>query len=110
MGILSLTEEKALSEFKGILNSTFGNNIKTLLLYGSKAKGTSTKESDIDVFVLIDKGGFEIRDQIVDIAYDLFLKYDILISPRVIDISEYNLLMRWKTSFIKNLEKDSIKI
>lgn len=110
IGKLTEVEEKALTEFKNALNKTFSGSIKTMLLYGSKARGDYTKESDLDVFVLIDKGDFEIRDQIVDLAYDFFLKYGVLISPRVINMNEYELLDRWQTAFIKNLKKDGINI
>lgn len=110
LGKLNPKEDFVLKEFKTMLSKKFGKKIKMLLLYGSKVRGDYHKESDIDVFVLIDKGDFKIRDQIVDIAYDLLLKHEILISPRVINMNEYELLNRWQTAFIKNLKKEGIKI
>lgn len=109
-GALNEIEEKALNEFRTILSKTFGDKVKMLILYGSKARGDYSRESDIDVFVLLDKSDFKVRDQIVDIAYDLFLKYEVLLSPRVINMDEYELLNRWQTTFIKNLQRDGIKI
>jgi len=110
LGSLNQIEEKALDEFKDNLNNIFKNRIKTMLLYGSKARGDYNRTSDIDVFILIEEGGYEVRDQIADMSYDIFLKYEVLISPRVININEYEVLNRWQTAFIKNLQRDGIKI
>ncbi len=110
IGKLNQKEEAALREFTKILRGKYSDRIKMLLLYGSKARGDYHKESDIDVFVLIDKGDYKIRDEIVDIAADLLLKHEVLISPRVINMGEYNTLTRWKASFIKNIQKEGIKI
>ena len=110
LGSLNQIEEKSLGEFKDKLNNIFKNRIKTMLLYGSKARGDYNRTSDIDVFILIEEGGYEVRDQIADMSYDIFLKYEVLISPRVININEYEVLNRWQTAFIKNLQRDGIKI
>lgn len=110
LGLLNQIEEKALTEFKETLNNIFKNRIKTMLLYGSKARGDYNRASDIDVFILIEEGDFEVRDKIVDISYDIFLKYEVLISPRVINMNEYVILNRWQTAFIKNLQRDGIRI
>ncbi|MFH1386675.1 MAG: nucleotidyltransferase domain-containing protein [bacterium] len=109
-GKLTEIEEKAVKEFKEAVLRKFPGKIKTILLYGSKARGDFHKESDIDVMVLIDEGDFEIRDQILDIAYGFFLKYEVLVSPRVINLKEYQQLTLWQTSFIKNTQRDGISI
>ena len=110
LDFLGKIEKTALNEFKKTLTSIFGNRVKMLLLYGSKARGDYSKESDLDLFVLLDKEDYKIRDQIVDLAFSLLLKYGVLISPRVISVAEYDLLKRWQTTFIKNLDRDGIKV
>jgi len=109
-GSLNTKEEKVVAEFIEKLKSQFGKAVKMTLLYGSKARGDDTKKSDIDLFVLLDKADYKIRDKIVDLAFDLFLEHEVLISPRVISMNEYELLKRWETSFYKNLQKDGIKL
>ena len=110
IGKLSEIEENAVKEFNQKLRSFAGSNIKQILLFGSKARGDYHSESDIDIFVLLDQGDFETRDRIVDLAYDVFLKYQVQISPRVINMQEYQLSNRWQTSFIKNIQKEGINI
>ena len=110
IGKLKHKEAAALQEFKDNILNKFAGKIKTILLYGSKARGDYHKESDIDVMILIDEGDFKVRDQIAGIAYDIFLKHEVLISPLVINTKEYRLLNRWQTSFFKNTKKDGIVI
>jgi predicted nucleotidyltransferase len=110
MAKLKIEEEKALREFKETLLAKYGGGIKMMLLYGSKAKGTSHRESDVDVFVLVDKENYILRDEIVGIAFDLLLKYNVDISPRVVGMVDFEQLKRWQTSFIKDVLNQGIKI
>ncbi|MBI5700288.1 nucleotidyltransferase domain-containing protein [Candidatus Saganbacteria bacterium] len=54
IGKLNDIEEVALKEFSGNLKSFAKNNIKQILLFGSKARGDFNNGSDIDVFILVE--------------------------------------------------------
>ena len=52
--------------------------MKEVILYGSVARGTQTKESDIDIMVLVDGNTEELRnydEQLSDVSTDMALKY-----------------------------------
>lgn len=52
--------------------------MKAVILYGSVARGTQTKESDIDIMVLVDGNTEELRnydEQLSDVSTDMVLKY-----------------------------------
>lgn len=55
--ILDLTlapaERRAVTEFARRLRTRFGNRLSRVLLFGSRARGDVTEESDIDVLVLV---------------------------------------------------------
>lgn len=110
LGGLNKTEEKALREFKEILVKKFGENVRTIRLFGSKARGDSHPESDIDVLVLIKKSDFRVKDQIVDVAGEILMKYNIYISPRVITEDHFSYLKYLETSLVENIEKESILV
>lgn len=66
--LLKKQEAAALREFKQRLSSKYGNLVSSILLYGSKARGQASKDSDIDILVVIDsddqtikKRGFKYR-------------------------------------------------
>jgi predicted nucleotidyltransferase len=81
---LSLNEEKALLAFDQILAEKYGDTIRQVSLFGSKARGDDDVDSDIDILVIIDRDDRVIRREIIDIASDLSVEYDLLLSPRVI--------------------------
>lgn len=66
------------------LQQRFGRRLKGLILFGSRARGDRTADSDADVAVVlagpIDRT-FAIKSAIIDDTYDLFLKTGILIQP-----------------------------
>ena len=69
------------------LRAALGKNLLEAKLFGSKATEKDRRDSDIDVLVVVKQNGVETEDQILDIAFDVNLKHDVYISPRVIDRS-----------------------
>jgi predicted nucleotidyltransferase len=53
---LTNTEKVVLEEIKEVLNSLLGARLKMFVLFGSKARGDFTLESDLDVAVVVRKG------------------------------------------------------
>jgi predicted nucleotidyltransferase len=110
IGKLSEIEEKAIREFSGELRKFSGRNIKRILLFGSKARGDFSKESDLDLFVHTDQVDPALKHQAAKIVNKILLKYGVLISPRLVPEIRYIYQKRLETGFIKNVEKDGIKI
>lgn len=66
------------------LNKRFGARLKGLILFGSRARGDHTADSDADVAVILQGPigkSFPIKSAIIDDSYDLFLDSGILIQP-----------------------------
>jgi predicted nucleotidyltransferase len=81
-------ERRALKEFKEKC-FTLTKCILEIKVFGSRVRGDNEQDSDFDLFVVVNDGGL-IEDKIIDIAFDINLKYDIYISPRVIPSSILN--------------------
>ena len=81
---LKSKDAAALEEFLRKTRAALGNNLLEVKLFGSKATGKDQPDSDIDVLVVVKKNGVEIEDRVRDIAFDVNLKHDVYISPRVI--------------------------
>ncbi len=107
---LKKNEILAIEDFKNLLIKTFSDNIEMIKLYGSKRRGDYHPESDIDIFVLVDKGDWKLRDKMVDISSDLLLKYEVLISPSVVNKQEYENMKRLGIAYIKNIEKEGMDV
>lgn len=110
IGKLTEIEEKAVKEFDNELKSFSKENIKRVLLFGSKARGDFNKESDLDIFVLAGQVDGNLRKQTARIVNKLLIKYGVLVSPRLISEFRYAYQKKLETGFIKNVEKDGIKV
>ena len=81
---LSSTDRKAVEEFCFQARQALGRRLVMMKLFGSKARGDASQESDIDIFIVVDERVPGIDDRVIDIAFDLNLKYGVYISPRVV--------------------------
>jgi len=100
----------ALEEFLRSLRSALGENLLEAKLFGSKATGRDQPDSDIDVLVIVDQNGVEIEDRVLDIAFDVNLKHDVYISPRVIDRSILSDPVWSITPFLRAIAKEGISL
>ncbi len=107
---LKTKDAAALEAFVERLRADLGNNLFELKLFGSKATGSDRPDSDIDVLVAVEKGGVEVEDQVLDIAFDINLKHDVYISPRVIDRATLSAPVWSITPFLKAIAKEGIPL
>lgn len=64
--------------------------VESVILYGSKARGTDDPESDIDLLLLTSRElSWRERDAITDALYDIQLRYDVVISTLVVSAREW---------------------
>ena len=87
----------------------YGDNLLSLILYGSVARGTATEDSDIDIALLVKKDNKDMYDRLLDVIVDLDLEYDQVIATSLIEISTYE---KWKTvlPYYRNIEREGIKL
>jgi len=74
--------EHLLPQIKALLKNIYGDRLADIILYGSFAKNNATKESDIDIAVVLKGRVNKSReiDKIYDVLYDLMLETGELIS------------------------------
>ena len=79
---------------KQILN-TFSSRVRALFpdariwAFGSRARGTATEESDLDVCVVVEGLTEEMDDIILGIACDVGIQYDLVITPITYSLGEF---------------------
>lgn len=99
-----------LDEFKAKVKELLGDRIKKIILYGSYARGDYNKSSDVDIMILTDLNFEEIekyRDDISDIAFEIELKTEVMLSPIIKNVEEYNI----RTSYIpfyRNVKEEGV--
>jgi len=105
---LKSKDAAALEEFWRGLRAALGKNLLEAKLFGSKATGKDQPDSDIDVLVVVNRNGVETEDRVLDIAFDVNLKHDVYISPRVIARSTLSDPVWRITPFLRAIAKEGI--
>lgn len=106
---LTKTEARVVSSFVKELKEKLGDEIVFIKLFGSKVRGDFTKDSDIDIFILV-KRKKGVRDQISDISAEYFYETDVPISTVVYSIFEYKKNMELGSFFFENVEKEGVTL
>ena len=75
---MTLEEKAALGELKRGLWERYG--VTSVLVYGSKARGDDSPDSDIDVMIVLDDYTPQIEAAVDELVYDINLDHDCLIS------------------------------
>ena len=78
-----------LEELKNLLRANFGNDIRSVILFGSRATGEAHKNSDYDVLIVLNRNyDREYRLKITSVVLEMELKYDIFIDTKLISTHE----------------------
>jgi predicted nucleotidyltransferase len=83
-GVLSPAETNLLVALKSALADRFGDRLLGLKLFGSRARGEGRDDSDLDVLVDVRDVTSSERAAILDLAHDLSLEHDLVLSPLVL--------------------------
>ena len=99
--------KRCIGEFVQRIQSLYGNRLKRVVVYGSRARNQATWDSDIDMAVVLAGEvvpGEEI-DRMIDIITDLNLEYRVLLS--VYPVSEEDYLHR-ESPLLINIRREGI--
>ena len=103
--------EETITKLKNLLSQKLGNNLKDVLLYGSKARGDYNNDSDIDILVIADTVTPDIKGTIRDAVLDIQLEYSL---PIVVHIRSLDYFYEQQNNkmnrFIHNVEREGIPV
>lgn len=102
---LASHDQRALLEFVAYLNKTIPDFVEGVALFGSKARGDSQLDSDIDVLVILSQEDRKLRREILRQAARFSLKYDVLLSPRVIGAERWEQMRGF--SLYQNIQQEA---
>ncbi|MBR1628321.1 MAG: nucleotidyltransferase domain-containing protein [Lachnospiraceae bacterium] len=96
--------------FKEISKSVrdiYGDNLVSVIVYGSVARNTATEESDIDVAIMVKKDDADMYDKWLDVVVKLDLEYDQVITTSLIEEKKFD---EWKDimPYYKNIQKEGV--
>lgn len=105
---LAPNESAALQKLKAALARDFP--LVELRLFGSKARGDSDKESDIDVLVVLEDYNWETRKAVSKLCFDINIEYGVLLVPVLYSRSEYGSDLTKVTPFYQAVVREGVLI
>lgn len=90
----------------------YGNQLKTVILYGSYARGDFRADSDIDIMILVGMNEQEIKKEerrLSKVTFEYDFDYDLNIMPIVKNIDHFNKWLR-AYPFYYNVKKEGVEL
>lgn len=107
---LSVSEKHIVEEFKRQVEQRFPGELIRVVLFGSKARGDATRESDVDVLVVIHSEGWRLGDEIRSLGYALELEHGVVLSIQVMSERHYEELRLFGSQFFKAVEREGVSV
>ena len=104
---LKENEKKAILSLKKALMEKF--KILDFCIFGSKAKGKASPDSDIDVMIKVEDYTPEIESAIDDLVFEINLAYDCFISTVIFNKKELEEGPLGESPLYKVIEKEGIR-
>ncbi len=108
LSLLTTEEKIAILEFAKLLKEKFGPMIREIILFGSKIRGNSNKESDIDVLIVLTRLSWEIKKTISELSAQVNIKYNVLISTIRYDVNAWENPFIESSPFVRTVKKEGI--
>ena len=104
--------KEILNKYVDDVHGLYGNRLKSVILYGSYARGDFGQDSDIDIMILVDLSDEEIRKKgrtLSDITFDYNFDYDLQIMPIAKNLGHFNKWIR-AYPFYNNIKKEGVEL
>jgi predicted nucleotidyltransferase len=102
LNTIDMTTLHALEIFKDRLTRRYGERLKALYLFGSRARGDHRPDSDADVAVFLDKVSDPIGEQLalIDDGYPILLDTGVNIQPWVFEEASLSSPEKYRASHL----------
>ena len=109
---MSTSMQTLLMQYTEAVHKLYGRHLKTVILYGSYARGDNTSDSDIDIMILLDLPDMDIKEYRHDLSgmtYDFNMEHDLDIKPIAKNREHFS---KWVEvyPFYSNVKKEGVAL
>ncbi len=103
---MKVNNKLILKDLSQLLKLRFSDDIKDIVLFGSRVNGKANKDSDYDILVILkQKADWKTEREISEICYQIELKYNILIDNHVVGETEFSTLRAKQPIYVNAISK-----
>ena len=101
--------QRILQETRSELQKIYSGRLKDIILYGSYARGDYSRDSDIDLLLILEQlNDFSVeREKYLSMVSRISLKYDTVLSVIPYDYQAYQTK---KTPLLLNIRKEGVRV
>lgn len=110
--LMSQALQNLLEQYVKDLHRLYGDRLKSVILYGSYARGDFRPDSDIDIMILVNLTDDEIREHshaLSDLTFDYNFDHDLQIMPIIKNQEHFN---KWLGAypFYNNVKREGVEL
>ncbi len=90
------------------VTADYADEVLSITLYGSQARGEADFESDIDLFVVIRRDNQALRQALIDLAWQVQFEHNVIISDIIRSVAQLSQMQASQFPFYQNLEQEGI--
>jgi predicted nucleotidyltransferase len=107
---LNSREQEAVLRFVHTLKQTLGKELLSVTLFGSKARGDYSAESDIDILLVLRERTPVLTKNISNLWLEIDLEYDAKISFVIYSEHEFQTNLKLGSPFTANVQQEGITL
>jgi predicted nucleotidyltransferase len=107
---LSPDDQAWLDSYRSAIAARFGPLVSSIIVFGSKARGDSTADSDLDLLLVIEEGDWRLKSKLADAAYELAIGTDVVPSVKIYTRAEWEQLQENESIFRETVTREGLLV
>ena len=84
-------DDQVLMVIKERLHEVLGDNVRQIILFGSRSRGIAERGSDYDILLLVGKRSETLEDHVDEIAYEMLDRYGAVVTIFVDEMATFQM-------------------
>ncbi len=100
--------QAALMAYVQRVAAEYAEEIVSITLYGSQARGEATEESDIDLFIVIRHDTPALREALADLAWEIQFEHGVVISDIIRSVEQLEHMRAMRFPYYQHIEEEGV--
>lgn len=110
LAYLQPDEKVALRECVSRLTRRLDGGMVKVYLFGSRARGDFTPDSDMDLLIVLETDDWDTKDEVRFIAADVSLEHDVLLNTHILSRMRWEKMARQRATLWREVQRDGVPL